>query len=398
MTTEPYAIAFAGGGAKGIYELGAWGALRELGVPLAAAVGASIGALSAAFVAQDGYETALDMWQNLTLEQCVILPPDARLKSPDVLNPRNLDVVIDMFRNRGLDTSPFRALIARHLDEDAVLASAVDYGLVTYSLTDFETVDVWQESIHPGLLVDYIMASSRYPGLKSVGFGGRTYLDGGFGDNLPVAMLRRRGYRNIIAVDIRGHAKPLETDNLRLAHIRNRLDLGGAFDITPATLETNRALGRLDTLVTFHQIDGDYYYFQRDEYRALKRFFTYDLLLGLQQAAVTMGLRRDRMLDGNSFLSELEAAHRQLYLEYEKKRTEIDADSLISTLVKGRFRTLSTALENDPRMKLAFLLELLDRNQIGPFNIPMKVFASVRAAAEALHAMDSRQMWRKPLQ
>ena len=163
-------------------------------------------------------------------------------------------------------------------------------------------------------------------------------------------------------------------------------------------VETNRALGRLDTLVTFHQIDGDYYYFQRDEYRALKRFFTYDLLLGLQQAAVTLGLRRDRMLDGNSFLSELEAAHRQLYLEYEKKRTEIDADSLISTLVKGRFRTLSTALENDPRMKLAFLLELLDRNQIGPFNIPMKVFTSVRAAAEALHTMDSRQMWRKPLQ
>ncbi len=398
MATEFYAIAFAGGGAKGAYEVGAWGALRELGIPLIAAVGASIGALNAAFVAQDSYESAVSMWQNITLEQCLKLPPDTRFKTADILNPRNLDVVRDMVRNRGLDTSPFRALIGRLLDEKTVLTSAIDYGLVTYSLTDLETVDVWHESIHTGLLVDYIMASSRYPGLRSVGFGGRTYLDGGFGDNLPVAMLRRRGYRNIIAVDIRGHAKPLETDNIRLAHIRNRLDLGGAFDLTPATLATNRALGRLDTLVTFNQLDGDCYYFHTDEYRALKRFFTHDLLLGLQQAAVTLGLPRDRVLAGNQFLAELEAAHRQLYLEYEKKRTEIDADSLIATLVKGRFRTLSTALEADPRMKLGFLLELLDRDQVGLFNIPMKLFASVRAAAEALHAMDSRQMWRKPLQ
>ena len=59
---------------------------------------------------------------------------------------------------------------------------------------------------------------------------------------------------------------------------------------------------------------------------------------------------------------------------------------------------LFEALEADPRMKLGLLLELLDRDQVGRFNIPMKLFASERAAAEAIHTMDGRQMWHKPLQ
>ncbi|NLN46915.1 MAG: hypothetical protein GX153_10195 [Clostridiaceae bacterium] len=398
MQPERFALALAGGGAKGIYQIGAWEALRDLGVPLCAAVGASIGSLNAAFVAQGDYEAALGMWQAITVEQCLNLPDDTEFKKPDVLSPKNLDVMVDIVRKRGLDTSPFRATIERVLDEAAVMGSEIDYGLVLYSLTDLETVEVWRESIHPGLLVDYIMGSTRYPGLKSVGFGGRTYLDGGFGDNLPVAMLRRRGYRNIIAVDIRGGDKPVESDNIRLAHIRNRLDLGGAFDLTPSSLETNRRLGRLDTLVTFGRIDGDYYYFARDEYRAMKRFYTYDLLLGLQQAAQILGLPRDRMLTCDTFIAALETARRQLYLDYEKRRTAMNVDSLISLLLKGRFRTLSTALEADPRMKLGLLLELLDRDQVGWFNIPMKLFGSERAAAEAIHTMDGRQMWHKPLQ
>jgi len=109
-------------------------------------------------------------------------------------------------------------------------------------------------------------------------------------------------------------------------------------------------------------------------------------------------MSRDRILTCDTFIAELEAARRQLYLDYEKRRNQMNVDSLISMLLKGRFRTLSTALEADPRMKLGLLLELLDRDQVGRFNIPMKLFASERAAAEAIHTMDGRQMWHKPLQ
>lgn len=400
MREERYGLALAGGGSKGIYELGAWEALRELDVPVHAAVGTSIGSLNAAFVAQGTYERALEMWQAITVEQCLNLPEDVELKSSDVLSPRNLDVMKDLVRKRGLDTAPFRAMIERYIDEKSVMESAVDYGLVTWSLTDLETVEVWKESIHPGLLTDYIMASTCYPGLKPVEIGGRTYLDGGIGDNLPVSMLRKRGFKNIIAVDIRGgsSSRHVESENIRLTHIRNRMDLGAAFDLTPGILETNRRLGRLDTLVTFGRIDGDYYYFGYDEYQAMKRFYTYDLLLGLQQAAAVMGIPRDRITTCDRFIEEIATARRQLYLDYERERTSLNVDSVIATLMKGRFRTLSTALSASPRMKLAFLLELLDKDQVGRFNLPIKLFGSVRDAAEALHAMDGRQTDRKRLE
>ena len=400
MREERYGIALAGGGSKGIYEIGAWEALRELGVPVHAVAGTSIGSLNAAFMAQCTYDLALEMWQTIDVAQCLSLSDDVEFKSADVLHPRNLDVMKGILRGRGLDTAPFRATIERYIDEAAVMASDVDYGLVTYSLKGFETVEVWKESIHPGKLADYIMASSRYPGLKSVEIGGQSYLDGGFGDNLPVAMLRRRGLKNIVAVDIRAHSttKPLDTDNIRLTHIRNRMDLGAAFDLTPAVLETNRRLGRLDTLVAFGRIDGDYYYFGYEEYQAMKRFYTYDLLIGLQQAAAVLGVPRDRMTTCDEFITAVETARRTLYLDYERARTAMNIDSLISTIMKGRLRNLSAALTAEPRMKLAFLMELYEKNQVGRFNVPMKIFGSIRPAAEALHAMDSRQLWHKRLQ
>ena len=400
MREERYGIALAGGGSKGIYQIGAWEALRDLGVPVHAVVGTSIGSVNAAFMAQGTYDLALEMWQAITVEQCLNLPEDIEFKSPDIMSPRNLDVMKDIFRKRGLDTSPFRSLIERYIDENAVMSSAVDYGLVTYSLTEMASVEIWRESIHPGRLIDYIMASTHYPGLKGIEIGGQNYLDGGFGDNLPVAMLRRRGLKNIIAVDIRGSStnRALETENIRLTHIRNRVDLGTAFDLTAAVMETNRRLGRLDTLVAFGRIDGDYYYFSYDEYQALKRFYTYDLLIGLQLAAVLLGIPRDRLTTGDDFITALDKARRKMHLEYERKRYEMNVDSLIATIMKGRFRTISTAIGADPLMKLFFLLELLEKDQVGRFNVPMKLFGAERPAAEALYAMDSRQMWHKRLQ
>ena len=46
------ALVLSGGGSRGAYEIGAWQALRELGVRLDAVYGTSIGAINAALVAQ----------------------------------------------------------------------------------------------------------------------------------------------------------------------------------------------------------------------------------------------------------------------------------------------------------------------------------------------------------
>ena len=47
------------------------------------------------------------------------------------------------------------------------------------------------------------MASSALPGLRTVKLDDHVYLDGGIADNLHFDMLRRKGFRNIIAIDLR---------------------------------------------------------------------------------------------------------------------------------------------------------------------------------------------------
>ena len=52
-TSKPYALALAGGGARGAYEVGVWNALTQAGLHFNAVSGTSIGSMNAAFVATD---------------------------------------------------------------------------------------------------------------------------------------------------------------------------------------------------------------------------------------------------------------------------------------------------------------------------------------------------------
>lgn len=56
---DSYALVLSGGGAKGVYHIGVWKALREIGVEVDAFVGSSAGAVAAAFLAQ-GLDDALE--------------------------------------------------------------------------------------------------------------------------------------------------------------------------------------------------------------------------------------------------------------------------------------------------------------------------------------------------
>lgn len=59
-------LVFAGGGAKGAYQIGAWQAFREQGIEFDVVAGTSIGALNAALVASTDFENARRFWTTLT--------------------------------------------------------------------------------------------------------------------------------------------------------------------------------------------------------------------------------------------------------------------------------------------------------------------------------------------
>lgn len=76
-------------------------------------------------------------------------------------------------------------------------------------------------------MMDYIMASAAYPGLKRPEIDGKTFLDGGLYDNVPVKMLLRRHPDNIVVVNIGDTELPADLDpSLNLCYIRPQDSFG----------------------------------------------------------------------------------------------------------------------------------------------------------------------------
>ena len=105
---ENYGLVLAGGGCKGVYQIGVWRALREMGVSITAVVGTSVGAMNGALVALDRYDEAVTLWLDMSIEKGFALSEPLRV--PDNLfHVKNADIVVkELFRSRGLDMSPRR--------------------------------------------------------------------------------------------------------------------------------------------------------------------------------------------------------------------------------------------------------------------------------------------------
>jgi NTE family protein len=117
-----------------------------------------------------------------------------------------------------------------------------------------------------GHLVDYLMASAAFPGFESPSIEGKHYVDGGFYDNVPYAMARKRGYRRVIVSDISGlgrNRRP-QTDGCVTAYIKNSIDMGGVLSFDHAFREAFLLLGWLDTMRVFGRLVGYSYFLEPD--------------------------------------------------------------------------------------------------------------------------------------
>lgn len=78
---ENYGLVLAGGGCKGVYQIGVWRALREMGVSITAVVGTSVGAMNGALVALDRYDEAVTLWLDMSIEKGFALPEPLRVRT-----------------------------------------------------------------------------------------------------------------------------------------------------------------------------------------------------------------------------------------------------------------------------------------------------------------------------
>lgn len=267
-TDRPYCLVLGGGGAKGVYQIGAWRALQELRIPVNAFIGNSIGAIVAAFLAQGEYKELQRIGESVGLDSILNVPPGLTMaKSPHAALPAAAALFRDFLDRGGLDTGPLRKLLESRIDEDRLRSSGVDLGVVTVNISDLKSREVFIENMERGHLVDYLMASSAFPGFESPKIEGKKYVDGGLHDNVPYAMARKRGYRRIIVVDISGmglNRRP-DIEGSETVYIRNSVDMGGTLNFDRSFLDSFSQLGYLDTLRTFGRLEGYSYFLEGDD-------------------------------------------------------------------------------------------------------------------------------------
>lgn len=262
-----YGIVLEGGGAKGSYQAGAYRAISENGLVVSAVAGTSIGALNGAMIVQDELDTCIDLWNDIRYSD-IIRDNDQEINR--LLHSRpdrhTVKVVADKLRgailNKGFDITPFKEMIAKHVKEDVIRKSPMEFGISTYNLTDRSPTELFKEDIPQGEMKDYLLASAYMPFFRLEKIGGKTFLDGWFSDNLPYHMLVNRGYDNLII--LRTHQMEPgdldDIDHLDPIVVSPREDLGRTYDLDGKRIRNNMKMGYLDASREIKGLVGNRYY------------------------------------------------------------------------------------------------------------------------------------------
>ncbi len=262
-----YAIMLDGGGARGAYQIGAWKALKEAGVKINAVAGTSVGALNGALICMGDIEKAEKVWREIAFSK-VMDVDDVWMER--LFNRENkLGEVLREFWNvlseGGVDITPLRNLIHEHIDEKAIRSSGIEFCLMTFSVTDMKEVDLSVYDIPEGMLEDFLLASAYLIGFKNEKLHGKTYIDGGFMDNVPMGSLIERGYKDIIQIRIYGPGREPRvriTEEMCVHQIAPRVKLGSIIEFQKKRSTQNMKIGYFDAKRMIYGLKGRIYYIE----------------------------------------------------------------------------------------------------------------------------------------
>ncbi len=252
VPTKQYGLVFSGGGSKGAYEIGAWRALRELGIDryINGVSGSSIGAFNTALFMQGDLERAENLWReltkgdfiNLNFEKIIGKIADSRnsggyketfLQNVDLIGTgekakqlaaRKLDSLLNG-RWESDSARNYAVWFAQNLFGDgfatpekliSILRANVDFSSCNLDKMDlFSTVCSWD----PNTQVSGVARYCSWRGLDTAGILGTIacsmalpvlyphgereseyFVDGGYADNIPIRPLYEIGYRDIIVI------------------------------------------------------------------------------------------------------------------------------------------------------------------------------------------------------
>lgn len=271
-------LVFGGGGAKGAYEIGVWKALRELNISIDAVCGTSIGALNGCLFAQNDYEKALSIWEHLkpetVIEQGINLDMDFELL---MSQKEQIDHFLEtVIKDKRVDVSPFKELIATSLNEEKLYNSNIDFGLCTLNISKRTPVLITKEEMKDGNVAEYLYASAAcFPVFPFGEINGDKYVDGGYYDNLPIQLAAKMGCDSFIAVSL--NQKEIDEEHLsfkNLIVIQPYHSITSFLNFSEAASLANIQMGYLDCMKRFKRYKGFSYTFYSETIQQNIRLFS----------------------------------------------------------------------------------------------------------------------------
>ncbi|POB14089.1 MULTISPECIES: patatin-like phospholipase family protein [Pseudomonadati] len=193
-------LALGGGAAKGIAHIGVLKAFEEQRIPISYLSGTSVGAIIASYYAfGKNYDDFLALANKLNYKDTISLT---------------------IPKKGFFSTKSIREMIIKDLGDVNIEDARIPLAICT---TDISTGE--QVVFYKGNLADALCASVCVPGafIPQV-IDGRTLVDGGITENVPVSPLEDMGAGIIVAVDLNGVQKYQEPDDT-FAIISNAMDI-----------------------------------------------------------------------------------------------------------------------------------------------------------------------------
>lgn len=300
------ALILSGGGSRGAYEIGVWKALKALRIQVDMVMGTSVGAINGAMVAQNDLELAEKLWLQLDTSMIFDIGENESPTEEALVYAR------EIILHGGAGSSGLSDILHKYINEENLRKSGINYGLVTTEFPSFNECRLYKNDIPEGRIIDYIMASaSCFPAVKKYIIEGKSFIDGGYCDNLPVAMALEQKADRIIAVDLQA-VGVVKEDTLNLAKssceefhlIKSPLPLGNFLVFDKINTTKLIRLGYLDTMRHFGKYDGVRYTFKKNIFK--RSIFTEHQLKGAESAAAFLDLDPCTVYSRKSFAEALQ--------------------------------------------------------------------------------------------
>jgi predicted acylesterase/phospholipase RssA len=260
------AFVLCGGGSLGSYEVGVWKYFREVGMNFDIVTGTSIGAINGAFVAANEFDKAVELWKSAAASKVMSnglnFPRDFLNEFDWKKDRKKLNNFAKSFISHGgADISPFMEWVKEAVPVSEVKTSPITLGVVTTSFPVLKELDVVLNDVKEENILDYLHASSAcWPVFPVYSFDKKSYIDGGYFNNLPIDFALRLGADEVVAVLL--HAVPRVPQHPELMNLPcvNTIfpshDTGSIMDFKHNVIINNMTLGYLDACKHFGKYWG----------------------------------------------------------------------------------------------------------------------------------------------